>query len=391
MLGSSTQESGKYRKSLGLFELISLGVGGTVGSGIFVVPGLAAGLAGSTSLLAWLVVAVSATTTMLCLSWVITRFPSTGAFYTVFFTAFGKRIALSLVILYLIGTVFGIATIAAGIGQYLQFLNIQGYFSIEIAIIVVLCLINIRGIFHSGMTENVLTTLKILPLIFIAVVLVPFIKITNIFPLIPVTPTDFLRVVILVYWPFTGFEISAIPAEEVKDQKFISRALTMVMALVVALYILLNVSLIGSQGSVNLAASEAPIATAAESLFGPAGPLIALVGIIAMVSALNAYIVGGSRVLQNLSIQLHLPIIGDLTKWGTPARSLGACALTSILLLVFSNRFSELASISVITTLVPYIFISIASLILFKAAKIKVISILSCVITGGILFFSFIF
>jgi amino acid transporter len=34
-----------YKKSLGLFELVSPGIGGTIGSGIFVVPGIAAGIA----------------------------------------------------------------------------------------------------------------------------------------------------------------------------------------------------------------------------------------------------------------------------------------------------------------------------------------------------------
>ena len=39
-------EVGTFRLLLGLFELVSLGVGGTVGSGIFVVPGVAAKLSG---------------------------------------------------------------------------------------------------------------------------------------------------------------------------------------------------------------------------------------------------------------------------------------------------------------------------------------------------------
>lgn len=54
------KEETSYRKSLGLVELVSLGVGGTIGSGIFVVPGIAAGIAGPSSLLAWLIVALSA-------------------------------------------------------------------------------------------------------------------------------------------------------------------------------------------------------------------------------------------------------------------------------------------------------------------------------------------
>ena len=55
--GKKTQS---FRKSLGLFELVSLGVGGTIGSGIFIAPGVAASISGPASLLAWLIVAISA-------------------------------------------------------------------------------------------------------------------------------------------------------------------------------------------------------------------------------------------------------------------------------------------------------------------------------------------
>src|SRR3990172_9221060 len=106
-----------YKKSLGTFELVSLGVGGTIGSGIFVVPGIAAGIAGPSSLLAWLIVAVSASAVMFSLAWASSRYPSTGAFCSILTRVFGKRMSVSLVLLYLISSVFGIATIAAGLGR----------------------------------------------------------------------------------------------------------------------------------------------------------------------------------------------------------------------------------------------------------------------------------
>ena len=56
-------------------ELVSLGVGGTVGSGIFVVPGIAAKLSGPGSLIAWVIVALSASCVLLSLaSYVSYRF-----------------------------------------------------------------------------------------------------------------------------------------------------------------------------------------------------------------------------------------------------------------------------------------------------------------------------
>ena len=152
-------EAGTYKRSLGLFELVSLGVGGTIGSGIFVVPGVAAKLSGPWSLLAWLIVALSASCVLLSLAYVSFRFTSSNSFYSLFSSVFGQKIAVPLLVLYLISSVFGIATIAAGIGQYLSYFGISNVLVIEIAIISSFCLLNISGISLSGSTENILTTL----------------------------------------------------------------------------------------------------------------------------------------------------------------------------------------------------------------------------------------
>jgi amino acid transporter len=132
-----------YKKSLGTFELVSLGVGGTIGSGIFVVPGIAAGIAGPSSLLAWLIVAVSASAVMFSLALASSRYPSTGAFCSILHE-YSKECQYPCT-LYLISSVFGIATIAAGIGCISLFWN-RNVLLLEILIIVLFCLINIKGI-----------------------------------------------------------------------------------------------------------------------------------------------------------------------------------------------------------------------------------------------------
>ena len=154
-------ENRAYKRSLGLFELVSLGVGGTIGSGIFVVPGLAAGLSGPWSLLAWAIVAISASCVILSLASISSRFASAGSFYSLFESVFGSKIAVPLIFLYIISSIFGVSTIAAGIGQYIGFFDLSHILLIEIALITSFCLINIIGISLSGMTENVLTTIKI--------------------------------------------------------------------------------------------------------------------------------------------------------------------------------------------------------------------------------------
>ena len=383
-------EVGTYKRSLGLFELVSLGVGGTIGSGIFVVPGVAAKLSGPWSLLAWLIVAISASCVVLSLAYVSFRFTSSNSFFSLFSSVFGTRFAVPLIILYLISSVFGVSTIAAGIGQYISYFGISNVLLIEIAIISAFCWLNIRGISLSGMTENILTTLKIIPLAIIAVLLIPSINVDNFVPQAPLTVTGFLATIIIVYWPFTGFEISAIPVEETRDPKLIRRALILVMGIVVTLYLLLNVALIGSVGAETLAASPAPLATAAGILFDRSGTFVAIIGIVAMLSAINAYIIGTSRILQSMSARFSVPKIKDLNPHGTPAYALMTGSAISAALLLFSNQFAQLATISVITTLIPYIFFCLASWVLVTDTRARLVSAAGAISTAAILIIYFI-
>lgn len=383
-------EAGTYKRSLGLFELVSLGVGGSIGSGIFVVPGVAAKLSGPWSLLAWLIVALSASCVLLSLAYVSCRFTSSNGFYSLFSSVFGSRFAVPLIILYLISCLFGVSTIAAGIGQYISYFGISNVLLIELAIIGSFCWLNINGISLSGKTENILTTLKIIPLVIIAFLLIPFITIDNFVPRTPVTYTGFLATVIIVYWPFTGFEISAIPVEETRDPRIIRRSLILVMGIVVSVYLLLNVLLIGSVGAETLAASPAPIATAAGILFNRSGFFVAIIGIVAMLSAINAYIIGTSRILQSMSAQFSIPKIQDLSLRGTPASALITGCVISAALLFFSNHFDQLATISVITTLIPYIFFCLSSWVLVTNTRSRMISAAGAISTAAILIIYFI-
>ena len=352
-----------YRRSLGLIELVSLGVGGTIGSGIFVVPGIAAGILGPSSLIAWVFVGLSATFVMLSLIWLSGEFGNTESFFTIFSRVFGERIAAALIVLYLIGGIFGIGTIAAGIGQYLTFFGIGGVLVAEVIILAFFCTLNLAGIALSGMSENILTLLKVIPLVVIAILLLPFIKIENLAPIVPFSAAGLLSTILIVYWPFTGFEISAIPVNEVKDPGLIPRSLVMVMVIVLGIYLLLNISLIGSVGSAVLSASPTPVATAVAIVFSHSGAIVAVIGIIAMLSALNAYIIGGSRVMHSAALSQKVPFLSSLNFRGTPTVPLLLLCSLSAGVLFFSNSFERLAVLSVLTTLIPYLFFCVGAFI----------------------------
>jgi amino acid transporter len=238
--------------------------------------------------------------------------------------------------------------------------------------------------------ENILTTLKTVPLIILAVLLLPYIRESNFLPFFPAAHSDFMKAIIIVYWSYTGFEISAIPAEETKKQSDIFRSLIIVMSIVVFVYILLNISLIGSVGSKALAGSPAPIATASGLILKESEKVVAVIGIVAMLSALNAYIVGASRVMQNISLKFKLPLLKDLSNMGTPATAVLLSTALGAALLFFSNHFDMLASIAVITILLPYIFICFSAYKLFNERKVRLVSGIGALTTLAILVIYFI-
>jgi amino acid transporter len=381
--------SNTYRRSLGLIELVSLGVGGTIGSGIFVVPGIAAGILGPSSLLAWVIVGLSATCVMFSLTWLSGEFGHTASFSTIFTQVFGERIAAGIIVLYLIGGIFGIGTIAAGIGQYLTFFGIERVLVAEVIILAFFCSLNLAGIALSGMSENILTLLKVLPLVAIAILLLPFIRIENLTPIIPFSAAGLLSTILIVYWPFTGFEISAIPVNEVKDPGLIPRSLVIVMVVVSGIYLLLNISLIGSVGSAVLSASPTPVATAVAMVFSRSGAIVAIIGIIAMLSALNAYIIGGSRVLHSAAKSQKLAILSNLNFRGTPTVPLLLLCSISAGILFFSNNFERLAVLSVLATLVPYLFFCIGAFLVSSHLYRRLIAVTGMVSSVAILVLTF--
>jgi amino acid transporter len=109
-----------------------------------------------------------------------------------------------------------------------------------------------------------------------------------------------------------------------------------------------------------------------------------------MLSAMNAYIVGTSRVIHSISARFSVMVMRDLTRQGTPAFALILGCVASGLLLLLSNRFEALATVSVITNLVPYIFFCIAAWILVAERKVRLIAAAGVLSTTAILVIYFI-
>jgi amino acid transporter len=110
-----------------------------------------------------------------------------------------------------------------------------------------------------------------------------------------------------------------------------------------------------------------------------------------MLSAMNAYIIASSRVVHNLASEYHLGRLSRLNLKGTPGLPLVICCILTIGMLFFSNEFSTLAILSVITTLLPYIFFCIVAFVLFHETRRRLVSGMGAVMTAVILILFFLY
>lgn len=144
-------------------------------------------------------------------------------------------------------------------------------------VVVVLTIINLVGIRQAALVSNVFTVGKLIPIIiFIAVGL--FFLNPHAFAL-GTRPTTgaFSQSVLLLIYAFTGFEMAAIPAGEVRDpKKQLPHALLIAIAVVALLYILIQIVCVGTLPE--LAQSQKPLADAATRFMGTAGGAIISAG-----------------------------------------------------------------------------------------------------------------
>ena len=378
----------KESKPLGIVDLVGLGVGGTIGSGIFVVPAVAAGIAGPESLYAWVLCAISFGAVLTCLTLLSKKYAMTGAFYTLFERSFNERTAAFIIVAYIISGILGVATIAAAIGESVIIPGVPSKV-LAVALVVGFGLINLVGLALSAWIENIMAVLKILPLLIVPLILLPFISGANFTPAGAGGSMTFLSSAIIIYWCFTGFEISAIPSSSVRDpERTVPRSLIYVFVAVTVIYLALNFALIGSVGAQDLASTAAPISYAVERFFPGTGIVIGVVAVISMLSALNAYLLGTAMVLQSFSSKYNKAFAFE--RKGVPVYTVILCTALTAFLLLFTDYFVFLASASVIATLIPYLFLCYAAMKAIDRPIVKLIAAIGIISTLIVLVSSFV-
>ena len=336
-------------------------VGNIIGAGIYVVPGSLAEVAGPLALAAWLVNIAA----YFCLAAVFAdlggAYPISGGPQVYAQRAFGDLVGLEAAYLYWLSCVIGNAAYPTAFVGYLAVLVPPvsaplPAFLVAQALLWSLTLVNIAGVRVGGSVQVLTTILKVVPLLFVSIVLLANGSASNLTPFAPHGWASLFPAISLVSWLLMGTETITIPAEEIEGSgRTIRRSAYAGFGIIAALYLLFNFAVVFGLPARDIAGSAAPIALAAERLLGPWGKtLVALGAMVSAAGVLNGWILVTGRLPYAAARDglAPAPLARVSAGTGTPVAALVlSSVLPALLLLLYFNG----------TLLEAYNFMALAS------------------------------
>ena len=398
--------SGTLKRTLGSFNLVTMGIGAIIGAGLFSLTGLAAANnAGPAVTISFIIGAIGCAFAGLCYAEFASMIPIAGSAYTYSYATMGEFVAWiigwDLVLEYALGA----ATVSISWSQYLiKFLHyfdilippqltmspweqvtmadgsiVHGYFNLPaVFIIVCLSLLLIRGSKESALVNNTLVVLKVaVVLVFIAVGW-QFINPANHTPYIPKNTGTFgefgwsgiFRGAGVVFFAFIGFDAVSTAAQEAKDPKK-GMPIGIIGSLLVCtlLYVLFSHVMTGIANYTEFRDSAAPVAIAiAKTPYAWLQESIIVAILAGYTSVILVMLMGQSRVFFTMSKDGLLPPIFSKVhpKFQTPYKS-------NLFFAVFVSLFAAFVPVKVvgemvsIGTLFAFVLVCIGVMVMRKS------------------------
>ncbi|MBU1310145.1 MAG: APC family permease [Gammaproteobacteria bacterium] len=351
-------------RHLGLFGLWLLVVNGLIGAGIFGLPGGAAKLAGEYSPLIYLFCALLILPILLCMAELASYFSGSGGPLRYGTAAFGPFIGFQA------GWLYYIARLVSFAANSVLLVDSIGYFwpaatqginrTLLLTVIIAgLTLINVLGSVRAMRSLALLTVMKFTVLLLLVAAgasllgsqIIPQFNPLQVFD----SPYDIGGATLLLIYAFVGFESVVVPAGEAKNPaRDMPRALLLGLLLVTLLYV--GIQLVSVAAVPAIAGSASPLLDVAASLFGPAGALLLMLGVVASVAA---NLLGA--IFSTPRASFALAEDGSLPRWFatvqprflTPANSIVFFGVLALLLTLYGS-FLWLAAATVVSRLLLY-------------------------------------
>jgi len=330
------------RKAITLRYAVALYVSSVLGSGVLVLPGLAAQLAGPASLLAWVLLSIVSYPFAYTFASLSARKPEAGGIYSFTKESFGVRVATVTGWLFALWFVTGgpaVMLIAASYVAYAFPMSRAETFVVAGAIIFSVFVVNYRGIVVSNKVQ-LAVVVSIVALLLATVISSSYlVRLENLEPFLPNGLLPIGVSAALIFWSFLGYENVSNVAEEFSDpKKDFHRSILLSVALVSGLYVAVAFVTVGTL-SYRSGGSVAPFAAILSNVLGVYGAIgTAILAVFIIFGTANAYMTGMSRVIYAVARDGGLPRVLDhlSKKTSAPDRSiLALVGLSFSVLLLF--------------------------------------------------------
>lgn len=399
---STEGESDQKNKHLGWLMLTALGIGATIGAGIFVMPGRIALMAGPGGILSFLITGFVFLFVGVCYEKFASVVPQGVSAYSYVYHSVGELFAWIVAFGLFLEYSFGASAVAIGWGEYLKKvlkdtpMNLEslpqilrgstldnGHFTFGINIVallvvgVVTLILIYGGVQKSAKLNFILVCLKSLLLIVFMVGGIRHVNPANWQPFMPNGWDGVIKAAAIAVFPYVGFDALYTFARESKSLKDTQISTYVCIGLVAFLYVAVMAIATGMAPVFTVAAdghtlvpntlfkgteASAPLASlminAGEDW---AGKLIAAGAVIGIFNVLLVLSMGGPRIFRNMAEDGLLPPIFAKVKNGNPVIGL---ILNGLIVGAVAGfvPFESVTDIMVLGTLVAFTFVCIGAL-----------------------------
>jgi basic amino acid/polyamine antiporter, APA family len=383
---------GHLSKSLGLWQLTAIGVGGIIGVGIFSLAGLVAhgdadnpGV-GPAVLIAFLIAGLASAAAALSYAEFAGMIPRAGSAYTYGYVALGEIIGWFIGWDLLLEYIAIVAVVAIGISGYLDaFLNSFGV-NLPLSITaspedggvvnipaMLICLlvtfILSLGTRTFGRFELIAVGIKILLILVIIGLGVFYIDTRNYDPFMPAGFGPVLTGAATVFFAVFGYDAMSTAAEEAEDgKKHMPKAILLSLVIAMTLYVAATLVLTGMQHYTEID-PEAGFASAFTSVGLPfIASVISIFAVLSILTVMLTFLLGVTRVWFSMSRDgLLPPWFAQVDRHGTPQRVTWIAGIGAALLAgVFPIRaVADLTNIGILSAFV----VVCAAVILFRYTR----------------------
>jgi len=371
--------------------VVSIGVGGMVGGGIFAVLGLSVQMARGAAPEAFMAAGLVALATAYSYARLSVTFPSQGGTVTFLDQAFGSGLLTGAVnILLWISYIVMLSLYAFAFGSYAAALVPEGarliwkHMFISAGVVTVTGL-NFLKVELIGVAEEWIVALKIGILLVFITAGTWSINAARLAPGSWPAPGHILSGAMIIFLAYEGFELIANTAEDVcAPDRILPRAYYSAVGFVILLYILVAAVTVGNLPVDRIvAAKDYALAEAARPFLGSFGYLlITVAALLSTLSAINATLYGAARLSYNIAKDGELPAVLERKLWNKPVEGL---LITTAAALLVANLF-DLSSISTMGSagfLLIFACVNAANIVLAKQTRsrrwISALGVLFCI------------